>query len=209
MSMIDLTGKKFGRLTAIEYAGSRHGGGALWKLSCECGAVVICDGANLRCGRTKSCGCLRAEGPRVRHGLSHTKTHNTWVGMRQRCENPSDPAFPHYGGRGISVCDRWKSFDNFLSDMGMSPRSMSIERIDNNAGYSPENCKWATQSEQVKNRRTSIIYEFDGQARTLKEWGDLYGIPYKAMHHRYTIGKRGHLLLAPLRVIARRAKPKA
>lgn len=202
-----MTGKTYGRLTAIEWAGSRKGGGAMWRLRCECGNTIVCDGANVRNGRTKSCGCLKSEGP-VRHGLSHTTTHNIWVGMKQRCLNQNAPAFRHYGGRGIGLCDRWHSFDAFLADMGEAPAGMTIERVDNEKGYEPHNCVWADQTTQVRNRRITVRYTHDGETLTLKEWADRIGVPYAAMWHRYSIGKRGAELMAPLRVIARGAARK-
>lgn len=203
MTLRDITGQKFGRLTALEWAGSRRGGGAIWRFRCECGSIVVCDGANVRNGRTKSCGCLKKMGP-VRHGMSHTTTHNVWVGMRQRCQNPNSPVFSDYGGRGIRVCDRWQVFDSFLADMGEAPPGMSIERVNNNGNYEPGNCVWATPMEQMHNRRTTTFYSFNGETMSLQEWGRSIGVPYPTMWHRYKIGKRGHDLLAPLRVTIRR-----
>jgi len=205
MKFIDLTGRKFGRLTALFVSGSRKGGGSIWKMQCECGNIVDCDGANVRSGRTKSCGCLQNEviknGARTRHGLSKTRTHNIWCGMHQRCENKNAEAYADYGARGIAVCKRWRIFENFLEDMGRCPPGMTIERTDNDGNYEPDNCVWATRKVQVRNRRNSgVIYEHDGVALTLKDWGDRIGVPYQTMWHRYKIGKRGHDLLANLRV---------
>jgi hypothetical protein len=127
--------------------------------------------------------------------------------MRQRCENEKSEAFPDYGGRGIKVCDRWQEFDNFLADMGECPPGMSIDRINNGGGYEPGNCRWASTKEQASNRRNSLVCEHDGKSMTLKELGELIGVPYKVMHHRYSIGKRGPALVAPLRKDSRRKQP--
>ena len=206
---IDLVGKGFGLLQVVAYAGSRSRGGAMWECICACGTRKVIDGANLRYGRTNSCGCNMHAGHRATHQMSHTSIHNIWCGMRQRCENPNPMAFADFGGRGIQVCERWQAFENFLADMGVPPTGMSIDRIDNDGGYSPENCRWASQKEQVNNRRTTLRCEFGGVTRTLKEWADETGLPYKTLHHRYAAGKREHDLFAPLRGIVRRRAPKA
>lgn len=135
MRFVDLTDKRFGRLVIKGLAGSRPGGGTIWRAICDCGKEVVCDGANIRYGRTKSCGCLRKEGPIPRHNLSRTTTHNSWVAMRQRCNNPKSKYFSDYGARGIKVCDRWNKFDNFLEDMGEVPPGYSIDRINNDGHY--------------------------------------------------------------------------
>lgn len=205
---VDLTGQRFGRLVAVRPSGSRPRGGTIWRLACDCGNVVDVDGANIRYGRTKSCGCLlvekRSAGNNMRHGRSNTTLHNIWSGMRQRCENPNSDVFHNYGGRGIKVCERWHVFENFVSDMGERPPGMSIDRIDNDGDYCPENCRWASSVVQVRNRRITLAYEHNGVTLTIKEWGEKIGVPYKVMHHRYSIGKRGDALLAPLRKMAKR-----
>ena len=201
MTFLDLTGLRYGHLVVISRLAGRQGGGTRWLVQCDCGNAKEVDGANLRYGRTKSCGCQQVSGAalRTRHGLSKTKTHNVWVGMRQRCENPANPVFEHYGGRGISVCERWKVFENFLADMGIAPAGKSIERVDNHKNYEPGNCIWANQLDQVKNRRNSLSHEFQGVIKSLKEWADHTGLPYKTLYHRFSIGERGELLFRPLR----------
>ena len=150
----------------------------------------------------------RAGGNNRRHGQSKTRTHNIWCGMRQRCENPTSEYFAHYGGRGIAVCEEWHVFEQFLADMGYCPTGMSIDRIDNDGDYRPGNCRWASQTEQVRNRRNTIFVDHNGVTRTLLEWGETIGVPYKTMHHRHSIGKRGDALMAPLRPTARGADRK-
>lgn len=189
----------------VSYAGSRKGGGAIWRCQCDCGNEVECQSANLVNGRTKSCGCYaRDNPPRLRHGWSKTKTHNIWCGMRQRCENILSEAYPLYGGRGIHVCERWHTFENFIADMGVPPPGSSLDRINNDGPYSPENCRWASKLVQARNRRSVLTVEWRGETRTLPEWEELTGIPRKTLWHRMNKeGLKGDDLFKPLRVIVR------
>jgi hypothetical protein len=124
----------------------------------------------------------------TRHGLSHTKIHNIWLSMKQRCDDMNCTCYARYGGRGIKVCERWYVFENFLADMGQPPPGMQIERIDNNAGYSPENCKWATLVEQANNKRNNAFVTANGVTLTLMQWQRRSGIHWATIKTRIENG---------------------
>jgi hypothetical protein len=166
-NFIDLTGKHFGRWFVLaihpprmRYGRRGHAVCVLWLCRCDCGTERVVFGTNLRRGLSTSCGCRSREKTRernARHGHACrgkvTRAYIRWLSMLQRCCNPNNTAYDYYGGRGISVCERWHTFDNFLSDMGEPPPGLSIDRIDVNGDYEPGNCRWATASEQVRNQR--------------------------------------------------------
>ena len=147
--LIDITGNTYFRLTVLSYAGDSK-----WNCKCECGTVKVVQGGHLRNGGTVGCGCFHKTKP-LTHGKCYTPEYGSYQGMKDRCYNKNSERYADYGGRGITVCDRWlESFDNFYADMGArsSPRH-SLDRIDNNSDYEPNNCRWATNSEQTRNRR--------------------------------------------------------
>ncbi len=165
-------GHECGRLTAIGNsfpAGKPRLSHTLCK--CACGNVVIILTRSLVAARpTISCGCFLNEAPKT-HGKHGTPIYRIWIGMKQRCSDPNMDSYPRYGGRGITVCERWaRSFENFFEDMGDRPPGMSIERIDNDKGYSPENCKWATVNEQARNKSKTRLITIDGMTLCVTDW---------------------------------------
>ncbi len=180
-------GDVFGRLTAEKDA---YPVGKYLKVDvvCVCGARKTVDQTNLKKGRAKSCGCLNIDMVKERlitHGKTGSPVYAVWNMMRQRCLLPTNKQYAEYGGRGITVCDKWKTFEGFYEDMGDPPfEKASIDREDNNQGYSKDNCKWATRNEQNNNKRNCVRYNYKGQNLTLKEVAELVGIKEKTLSNR-------------------------
>lgn len=151
----NLVGEVFGRLTVIARSDKKTSAGAVWRCLCSCGKESDVVSLKLTKSIIVSCGCYRKQNkPNLKHGQSNkTITYRTWKEMKQRCTNVNATQFKWYGGRGITICDRWKSYDNFLADMGERPTGTSIDRKDPDGHYSPENCVWATPKEQAVNNR--------------------------------------------------------
>ena len=163
MKPIDLTGRKFGRLTALEKVGRNNQGNALWKCKCTCGNISIVRGLDLRSGNTSSCGCLKSEMTTLRlkkHGMTGTKIHDLWCNIKQRCLSESNSHYEGWGGRGITICQEWQNdFQAFYDYVSQLPhfgeKGYSLDRINNDGNYEPGNVRWATPKEQANNRRTS------------------------------------------------------
>lgn len=195
MKQLDVTGQRFGVLTAVECLGYAPGG-TRWLCKCDCGNSRINKIGHLTGGVVKSCGCKMAEatGNRARkHGMVDTATYHVWQGMKGRCYNPRNHKFKDYGARGITVCERWlESFENFLEDMGKKPDRKSIDRENNDLGYFKENCRWATPYQQVHNRRpckTWRYYSVLGFTGTISQIAKQFRISKAALSTRiYTDG---------------------
>lgn len=131
------------------------------------------------------------------HGLNGTRIQSIWFGIRQRCNNPKSQAYKYYGGRGIKICERWSSLENFLADMGHPEPSMSIDRIDPNGDYCPENCRWATRAQQQSNRRNNHFIEFNGKRQTAMEWANELGMAHQTIYGRIELGWTAEKILCP------------
>lgn len=173
-------GTKRQMLTAVQFVGYIRTN-QVWLFKCDCGNTIRRQKSNFLVSTTNSCGCVKSI---KTHGMSYIKGTNkripeyrTWVQMRQRCNNPNNPDFNRYGGRGIKICDRWKSFDNFYSDMGKRPEKYTLDRMDNNGDYSPENCRWANRREQSINRECTVFVTYNGKTMSLSDW--VNELPFK------------------------------
>lgn len=185
-------------LKVESFAGRCRLGHAYWNCKCKCGAPVLVSGDSLRSNATLSCGCYK----RLKGTLTNrrvfgetgktvsSKEYRAWVNIIQRCTNPRNRAYGRYGGRGITICVRWRSsFDAFMEDMGAAPSpEMTVGRIDNNKGYSKDNCRWETMAEQSTNRETCRRLSLNGETMTMAEWSRRLGIPAKTIQNRV---KRG------------------
>jgi hypothetical protein len=194
----DLTGRRFGFWTAlspIDEPLPPHSHGRTrrkWLCRCDCGHESEVQVYRLLYGDSRSCGCRRIElqSPSVRtHGRTLTPEHRAWIGLRGRCTKPSSKLYPQYGGRGITVCPEWDSFEQFLADMGPRPSDdHSIDRIDNNGPYAPWNCRWATVKEQGANRRSNRLITFNGETKCAAAWAEEFGLRRELFHSRLKAG---------------------
>lgn len=179
-------GDKFGLWTVVRRVENNKCGQAMYECVCACGTRRKISSSKLKTGCTNSCGC--GERPALqKHMMSHTRLHNIWVGMKQRCNNKNNVDYANYGARGISVCDAWNN--DFSTFMDWALRNgyndcLTIERTDVNAGYSPSNCKWIPKCEQTGNRRNTVYLSVNGVTKTLVEWSKETGIPYSTLYRR-------------------------
>jgi hypothetical protein len=189
---LDLLGNKYGRLTLVQEAAKR-GKNRYWMCQCDCGTIKEVSQVHLVHGKTVSCGCKKIENIKsiaTSHGMSKTTIYRKWQDMVRRCTDPSRPKYKYYGGRGISVCERWMSFENFFSDMGMPPEELpSIDRINKDGNYCPGNCRWANYITQQNNKRTSVRVDIGGVSKSPRQWSDETGIPVSIIHRNAYRGK--------------------
>ena len=187
MSVIkDEAGKRYSKLTVVSFAGV-IGRYATFLCRCDCGNETIVRGSDLRTGNTKSCGKCKKE----RHGMSRSRLYNIWIHIKMRTQNPSTTFFEDYGGRGISVCEEWansfSSFSDWAKSSGYSD-DLTIERIDVNGNYCPDNCKWIPIKDQANNRRTTVNITFNGKTMNLTQWADHLGMNRGTLQTRYKNG---------------------
>jgi len=192
-----VSGQRFGRLVAVSFDSRGPRGRALWSFRCDCGTEATKRTDAVLSGQVQSCGCLQRESRKLvntKHGQNPkggpTPEYRCWQNMMTRCRNQNYEKRHSYGGRGISVCERWENFEAFFADMGQRPSpAHSIDRVDNDGNYEPGNCRWATLAEQTRNRRSNHIITFQGQQMCLKDACALAGQPYKTV---WTRVKRGY-----------------
>jgi len=199
----DLSGRMFGRLKAIEIDWERTKRRTYWLCRCECGNKKSVRSDCLKRGQVKSCGCLKDEQDeknlgRETHGMTGTRLYGIWLGMKARCYNPKKKRYDNYGGRGIEVCDEWQNdFEAFMlwaKDNGYK-NNLTIDRINNDGNYSPENCRWSTNKKQANNRSSNINIEYRGKEYTLLQIAEKLNLNSKMLYERYRKGDRGKRLL--------------
>jgi len=188
----DIAGQRFGRLFVISFSHVNSGRHAIWNCLCDCGNQCQVESTRITSGRTKSCGCLNPDvvsKTNSTHGFSNHYLWNTYYKMIARCHVPSDRSYKRYGARGIVVCERWReSFVDFLADMGDRPDGCSIDRIDNDGPYSPENCRWATISQQNSNTRQNHKLTYGGETMTITQWGLCLNMSPRTIRNRLRYG---------------------
>jgi hypothetical protein len=198
----NMIGKKFTNLTILSEAEAHITKGGHKRRAvicqCDCGKIIKSQISPIISKSVKSCGCYSAKLAKERmlyenktHGMVKSPEYNSWRSMKKRCYLKAHKSYKYYGGRGIIVCDRWlNSFENFLQDMGIRPEgNYSLDRIDNNGDYCPENCRWATLLEQGRNQRTNVNVTYQGETKCIAEWAEVTGMPYGKLHYRITVGK--------------------
>jgi len=184
--LIDLSGQRLGMLQVLHRGPQSKDNRATWVCKCDCGVEKSIRSKYLVAGTARSCGCQRYA---TTHGMTKTKAYQSWQCMKSRCDKPSNVRYSEYGGRGVTYCDRWKSFENFYADMGEPPTPKhTLDRKEVNGNYEPDNCRWATQKEQANNRRNNVFVEWQGQRMTVTQLAERTGFPLSNLRHRL---KRG------------------
>lgn len=186
-------GKKYNHLTALYYNGVSDKGFQTWVCECDCAdkTRVVVKAADLSGNHRKSCGCMKGKGYNTRHNMSKTRIYNIYHKMISRCHNPNEKEYKNYGARGITVCEQWRNDFNSFVEWSMDngyKSDLSIDRVDNEKGYSPDNCRWATFKQQENNRRNNHFLTFRNERHTLSEWGDITGIGQDNIYARLKLG---------------------
>lgn len=192
--LIDLTGKKFGRLTVVKFIGLDKRRNSIWECKCECGTTKNINGQHLRNGTVISCGCyisMITTERNTTHGLSHDRIYRIYYAMKERCYNQNNHKYNIYGNRGITICDEWlndfQSFYKWSIENGYN-ENLTIDRIDNNKGYEPSNCRWVSVKVQSRNKSSNKIYEINGVKKTFIEWCEFYNVPRHLPYNRIRKG---------------------
>lgn len=197
--LLDITGLRFGRLTALSYR--RMGKRTYWDCVCDCGNRHAAETNLLRRGNIKSCGCWNKERSSIEnrtHGETKTRLYRIWRAMIDRCERKKSAAYKNYGGRGIKVCERWREdFLAFKEDMGVPAKGLSIDRINNDGNYEPSNCRWADYKTQSLNKRSNVLYELNGRKMPMKMWAEEIGIPEITIRKRLQSGVPFAIAVSP------------
>jgi hypothetical protein len=181
---------QYGNLTVLGQAGTNRHQKRLWKLRCACGKETVKVASSVKSGHTTSCGCAAKKGGNIRHGHRYHPLYATWCNMKARCDNANHPAYKNYGGRGITYDPSWTEFPSFLNDVGTPPfEKATLDRIDNDGHYCPENVRWADRVTQRRNSRQISAVEINGETKILTDWCKVYGITIGAIHRRLKKGE--------------------
>lgn len=183
---VDFTNVRVGKLTVIERTNSTKRGESRWVCKCDCGGSIVLTRRQLQKGRIDNCGCVSKPHHNATHGYSNTPLYNHWKAMLYRCENPKNQAYKYYGQRGITVCEEWHDFMKFKAwvEATKPNNDYTVDRIDNNKGYSPDNCRWASKKVQANNRRSNREFEYQGETHNLTQWCGILNLDYKRVHNR-------------------------
>lgn len=188
--IIDISGQKYGDLTVLRQGESKNNR-THFDCVCDCGTECLVRADHLRRGHTVSCGCKNQRKAKRGHDGFREKGHplrQLWTGMKARCENPTHISYRLYGAKGIRVCDRWHTFENFVADMGPRPKGTSLDRVDSNDDYCPENCKWATATDQNRNKSSNRLVTIYGRSWPVSVWSEISLVPAKTIYARLKHG---------------------
>lgn len=189
---IDISGQRFGKFTVVRFTGKKF-----WECRCDCGETRLVKAGDLRNGTRTGCSSCRAPSKIKRPDAAERKAmQRVWWAMHDRCNNPENPAFHNYGGRGISVCERWRKFDTFYADMAPRPSGFTIDRIDNDGPYAPDNCRWADRVTQGRNRRGNVLITYESETLTIEGWAERLDLPSQRLWHRINRGRTPQEALA-------------